>query len=268
MAQAVAVMPVHDPDGLVLPHLRAVAPPLRQVFREVLLGITQPTRDAQAGHVRWLEQEGFFQTRRTPVDVPIGHQFLSLYDEAVECYPGRVVHLCFPDRVVFALQTVHRDAFIADMQAVKEKDAPLLFQRSNAAWQTHPQNYREIEQMAIRVGEFALGRALELTWCHLVVQARQLRAVLPRVRNADLSMLAEIVLHLKEQIHTRDVDWLAWEDPFIHSRDAEQLRSEREESPEEAPKRLAYVIPVLQLLAELGSARADTSAHAAPTPRE
>ncbi len=250
MAQAVMVMPVHDPEGLVLPHLKAVTPQLRQIFSEALLGITEPTRDAEAAYVHWLEQEDFFQTRRTPVDIPIGHQFLSLYDEAVECYPGQVLHLCFPDRVAFALQTQHRHAFVADMQAIKGVDVPLLFQRSKTAWQTHPRNYREIEQMAIRVGEFVLGRALDLTWCHLAVRTQQLQAVLPRICSADLTILAEIVLYLKDEMRTRDVDWLAWEDPFIHRRDAERMKREREESPEETPKRLAYVIPILQLLAE------------------
>ena len=49
-------------------------------------------------------------------------------------------------------------------------------------------------------------------------------------------------------IRTKDVDWLAWEDPFLTGRDACQLKREREESLQETRKRLAYVIPMLQIL--------------------
>ena len=57
-----------------------------------------------------------------------------------------------------------------------------------------------------------------------------------------------MVLLLIDRIHTQDVDWLAWEDPFILTRDAQQLKAERENSQQETYKRLTYVIPMLQLL--------------------
>ena len=139
---------------------------------------------------------------------------------------------------------------MADVEEVVEADVPLLFHRSEKAWRTHPRNYRAVEQIATRVGELLLGRSLDLTWCHLVVQARQLAQVLPRVGRPDLSMLAEIVLGLGERVSTRDVDWLAWEDPFISGREADGLRREREGSVRETRKRLSYVIPTLQVLAE------------------
>jgi hypothetical protein len=61
-------------------------------------------------------------------------------------------------------------------------------------------------------------------------------------------MMAEFVLLLKDKIQTKQVDWLAWEDPFIYSRDPQELKEEKEDSKEEVRKRLAYVIPMLQLL--------------------
>lgn len=63
-------------------------------------------------------------------------------------------------------------------------------------------------------------------------------------------MIAELVLNLKDKIQTQAVEWLAWEDPFIYGRDAQQLKQEREQSIAETRKRLAYVIPMLQLLEE------------------
>jgi hypothetical protein len=53
---------------------------------------------------------------------------------------------------------------------------------------------------------------------------------------------------VKDSAQTKDVDWLAWEDPFIYARDPQQMKTEREQSGQEIRKRLAYVIPMLQLL--------------------
>jgi hypothetical protein len=60
--------------------------------------------------------------------------------------------------------------------------------------------------------------------------------------------VAEFTLAGKDVIKTKDVDWLAWEDPFIFDRDPQQLKVEKEKSVEETQKRLNYVIPILQLL--------------------
>lgn len=255
MRRPVLVMPVHDPEGQMLPHLKAVTPQLKRVFGRAFVSITPQTRDAHAEHITWLEEEAFFRAGFTQPGDPIGKQFLSLYTRAVKsCYPEEILHLAFSDRVAFALQSGYREQFIADVQAVKAEAVPLLFQRSELAWHTHPRNYREIEHIATRVAELVLKRALDLTWCHLAIQARQLGEVLPRVRNTDLSVLAEIVLRLKEKVGTKDVDWLAWEHPFIEARDAEHLRREHESSVKETQKRLSYVIPIIQLLSELAPA--------------
>ena len=55
-----------------------------------------------------------------------------------------------------------------------------------------------------------------------------------------------------DEVLTRSVDWLAWEDPFIFNEDAAKLKAEREDSLYEIHKRLAYVIPMLQLLNQAG----------------
>jgi hypothetical protein len=81
-----------------------------------------------------------------------------------------------------------------------------------------------------------------------VVSAGQLQAILPQVQRHDLAVCAELVLLLKETIQTREVDWLAWEDPFILNRDPDQLKREREQSPAETQKRLAYVLPMIEAI--------------------
>jgi hypothetical protein len=71
-----------------------------------------------------------------------------------------------------------------------------------------------------------------------------------------LSMVAEMIFYLQDDLHTRDVDWLAWEDPFILSRDAAELKREREKSLEETQKRLSYVLPMLETLIRLSQVEA------------
>jgi hypothetical protein len=64
-------------------------------------------------------------------------------------------------------------------------------------------------------------------------------------------MVAEMIFHMQENIKTRDVDWLAWEDPFMLSQDAAKLKHERENSLDETNKRLRYIIPMIETLTRL-----------------
>lgn len=247
--QPVIVMPMHDPAGLMFPHLETITPQLKSLFAQAFVSITRITGEIQSNYIVRLKADDFFQALHHQADVSVGDDFLTLYaNAAASCHPNQVLHLCFIDRVAFALQSNYREQFIADIQAVKQEETPLIFQRSRTAWDTHPRNYREIEQMATQAGGLLFGKSLDFAWCHLAVQASQLREILPYIRNRDLSMLAELVLLLRDRMQTKDVDWLAWEDPFIYACDPQQLRAEREQSIEETRKRLAYVIPTLQLL--------------------
>ena len=183
--------------------------------------------------------------------LPVGDQFRELYACAVAAYPpDTLLHLCFVDRLAFILQSDHCRQFTDDMLVTRYDESPLIFHRSEAAWATHPANYRAAEQMATTAGQLLFGRTLDFAWCHLVMRADTLGAIILRTKRPDMSMVAEIVVQAMGQqpIHTKDVDWLAWEDPFLAGRDAWQLKREREASLQETRKRLAYVIPMLQLL--------------------
>jgi hypothetical protein len=198
-----------------------------------------------------LEADGFFCVVPTDSNALIGEQLLALYARAASsCAPHQVLHLCYPDRVAFALHGEYKQQFLADLQAVTDEDTPLLFQRSEAAWNTHPRNYREIEHMAVQVGELLYGKSLDFAWCHLALQAGQLLDILPHITQRDLSIVGEVAIRLRDKIQTRDVDWLAWEDPFIYACDPARLKEEREASIEETHKRLSYVVPILRLLAD------------------
>jgi hypothetical protein len=245
----VIVMPIHDPTGVMFSHLEKITPALQELCASVFLGVTAATATMQPGWLAWLEAQSFYRCFVHRAAVPVGEQFRELYRSAADAYPPeQILHLCFVDRLAFALQSEHRLSFVADMGAVTPDRTPLLFQRSDMAWATHPANYRELEGMITTVGRLLFGKALDFAWCHLAVQAGLLREIMPHVRNRDLSMLAEMVLLLRSTLKTREVDWLAWEDPFIEARPADALKREREESRQEAQKRLGYVVPSLQLL--------------------
>lgn len=247
--QSAAVFPLHDPDGLLFPHLEAILPLLKQDFSRVYLAVSGSTQDRQPENVGRLQLDRFFHISLQDGDGPVGDRFTSLYRQAaLASPPEQVLHLCSLDRLAYALRTEHGPRFLADLHAVRAEDLPLIFQRSAKAWQTHPQNYYEIERFVTTLGQILFGEALDYAWCHLVLRASTLAEILPAVKNHDLSMMAEIVLQLQADIRTREVDWLAWEDPFILGRDPEELKREREASLEEAQKRLAYVLPMVEAL--------------------
>jgi hypothetical protein len=249
--QSIIVFPLHDPDGVTIPHLQAITPAFKQVFSGACVGIAAGTYGRQKEKTSRLEEDDFFTLFHLPPDGLVGDQFLYLYQQAAGVYQSdQVLHLAFIDRLAFILQSSHRGQFIEDVRAIQSGDTPLIFSRSEKAWATHPRNYVEIESMVTTAGRLLFKKELDFAWCHLVVQAGQLRRVLPSVRNHDLSVVAELVLGMKDVVMTKEVDWLAWEDPFIFGRDPLELKAEREQSQEEAQKRFSYVLPMLQRLSE------------------
>ena len=242
------VLPLPDPEGIFLPHLKQITPLLKTTFAQAIVNLPPSTRCIQPEAVYQIEADPFFLCGEFP-ESPVGDHFRALYSLAAQhCPPAQVLHLCYIDRLAFALQTHFYQSFLADVQAVTQEQTPLIFQRSAAAWDTHPRNYRDIESMVTRVGEWLFHKTLDFAWCHLAVQAGQLANVLPRTHQHDLSMVAEIVLQMLEQANTKEVDWLAWEDPFILGCDPPTLKTERENDPSETRKRLAYALPMLKIL--------------------
>jgi len=243
--------PYNDPDGTMFPHLQAILPDLKDHFDHAYISPPPAT-------LEWLQQkepiltDDFFTVFPIDEDKLIGEAFAYIYQRAAETAPpDQPLHLCYPDRIAFALEGEYRASFLADVDALTSQDLPLIFQRSPYAWETHPQNYRELEGMVTTVGMNLFGRELDYAWCHIVVRAGQLREIMPLVKNPDLSMVAEMIFYLQDNIKARDVDWLAWEDPFIFKRDAAELKYERENSLVETNKRLKYVLPMLETLTRL-----------------
>lgn len=240
--------PCHDPSGAMLPHLETVLPDLKAHFGRAWVCPPPATRQ-NAAVMDFLAADDFFII--LPLDQPlsVGAHFKHLYlNAALAADPDEIMHLAYIDRLAFALEGNHREQFLADVDSLTLEDVPLIFQRSAVAWTTHPQNYARLEGFVTQTGEVLFGKTLDYAWCHLVARAGELREVMPRVTHPGLSMVAEIVLQMQHHIQTRDVDWLAWEDPFIHQRDAVELKSERENSVREYEVRLSYCLPMVDAL--------------------
>ncbi|MBN1217854.1 MAG: hypothetical protein JXM69_02910 [Anaerolineae bacterium] len=245
------VFPFHDADGLMFAHLETITPQLKELFAQAFVSISPLTQQTQMERINQLKADEFFRLNFNEPNTMIGDHFLAVYQNAVtHSSPEKMLHLCTIDRVVFALQSEHKEQFVTDIKGASNEDVPVLFQRSQAAWETHPRNYREIEHLAIRAGEILFNQSLDFVWCHLVIQSGQLKEILPHVKHHDLRVVVEMILLLKDKLQTKEVDWLAWEDPFIFSRDLDEMKAEFENSRQEDRKRLQYTIASLQLLFE------------------
>lgn len=245
--------PFNDPDGTMFHHLQIILPDLKEHFESAYLCPPLSTWE-HVDHMQYLQADDFFTIFRVNHKMQIGEVFGYLYGRIGETAPPQqIIHLCYLDRLAFALEGTYRDSFLTDIDFLTPDDIPLIFQRSQTAWETHPQNYRELEGIVTIVGRNLFGRDLDYAWCHIVVSAERLREIMSQVRNPDLSMVAEMIFYLQEDIHTRDVDWLAWEDPFVLSRDLMELKQEREKSLQETQKRLSYVLPMIETLARLSA---------------
>lgn len=255
--QSALVFPFNDPDGTMFHHLQCILPDLKSHFERAYICPPLSTW-RQNEHIHQLQADDFFTIFSVDRELQIGAHFDYLYGHAADVAPpDQILHLCYLDRLAFALEGGDRDAFLADIDSLSAGDVPLIFQRSPNAWETHPRNYRDIEEMVTKAGLHLFGSELDYAWCHIVLRAGQLREIMPLVKNPDLSMVAEMIFYLQDRIQTRDVDWLAWEDPFILSRDALELKRERENRLDETYKRLSYVLPMIETLTRLSRQHQD-----------
>ena len=242
------VVPFHDPTGVMFRILTAKLPRLKQHVQHIYLSVQSDEWDKD--HIRLLQADDFFTLIQVERSLPLGDHFKALYTQAAaQADPQQVLHLCFLDRLTFALGTDYCDSFLADLDSLPPEDTPLIYHRSPKAWASHPDNYLALESFVTRIGETLFGKSLDYAWCHFVIRAGLLAEIMPKIQNHDLSMVAEIVLLTQDHIHTREVDWLAWEDPFLFSRDPVEFKREREANPQEVQKRLSYVIPMVEALA-------------------
>ncbi len=245
------VLPFHDPNGIMLRYLWQQEGWLKQNFSNAYIGLTNPTQLNQAEALQRLQNDRFFRLALHPPGSQPGEHYRRLYQYAVEqCPAEQRLHLCDWDRPAFALATDFRAAFLGDLEWANAQSQAVHFRRSDAAWATYPDNYREIELLVTRVGELLYGERYDFGWSYLVLQAADLSWVLPQLTSRDFGVLIEVLLLMRTRLLVRSVDWLAWEDPFILGRDAAALRAERSNSRQETVKRLRGLLPFFQQFLE------------------
>ncbi len=199
--------PFNDPDGTMFHHLQAILPDLKEHFERLYIS-PPPATQQHSEHMQQMQADDFFTIFPADCEMQVGERFAYLYQRAAEAAPAdQLIHLCFLDRLSFALEGEYREACLADIDSLSVRDVPLIFQRSEPAWETHPRNYRDLEGIVTTVGRSLFGRELDYAWCHLVVRAEQLREIIPRVKNSSLSMVAEMVFYLQESARGR---WTGW----------------------------------------------------------
>jgi hypothetical protein len=198
--------PIHDPDGLIIKQLVIISPFLQQHFSTVFIGVTKTTFEKYQVKFECLMREDFCHLRILPQDAQVGRQFWFLFQQAATLsHPQQILHLCYPDRLAFALQNQYRDQFLADIKSLKPENTPIIFQRSQKAWDTHPSNHFEIERYVTTISKYLFGKT-DFAWCHMAIPVQQLKQILKAVRRHDLSMVAEMIIPLIDIRHYHDLD--------------------------------------------------------------
>lgn len=185
--QPALVFPFNDSDGRMFQHLQSILPDLKWHFEHAYLCPPLSTLK-WVEHIRQLQADDFFTIFPMDVEMRVGEHFAYLYQHAADlAHPDQPLHLCFLDRLAFALEGEYRNSFLAEIDSLTVSDLPLIFQRSQIAWETHPQNYRDIEGMVTIVGS------------HLFEHRRgKSRAPLPHARFAELKRREPDVLPSEE----------------------------------------------------------------------
>lgn len=249
MIAPVLAFPYYDPRGRREAALWRELPALREAFARICVGAVPPLREE---FLRSLEAEGCAVLRNPPGAGVGDHARAALRLGLEHAASDRFIFYGFDDRILYALGSEWRVPFVTDVRAEPGADV-VVFERTPAAWATHPDNYREIEQMVSRALEMVCGRRIELGISALMMSARAAETVLPRSRAAGFEVWGEWVLLAlsgRLAVTTRAVDWLAWEDPYWEHIAPERLKREREGSREETRRRIMMNAPCLALLGE------------------
>lgn len=223
---------------------------LQSAFDVVCVSVAPPTGEDNADFVHYLKAQDC-AVSDNPTEATIGNQSREALRLALQ-YTDQPIFFAFLDRILFALETQWRGQFLQDLQVCRAAEF-VVFERSQAAWDTHPSNYREIEQMVSRIFELFCGRSIELMSCALLLSYHAAGAILSQSTSLSHEVWAEwMLLAIKDgiPITTRKVDWLVWEHPYWENVDPDALKRKQEASRDEVVKRIEMNAPVALMLAE------------------
>jgi len=248
----ILAFPYHDPRGMYNEAFRRRLPELQSAFSALCISTTALAAAQNTAFVDELEQVGCFVTRHQP-DSPLGEHFREALRLAVRASGEDTgIYFGFIDRILYAFESEWKAPFLADLQACQK--LPLVtFERTPYAWSTHPDNYREIEQMVSRMGEWLFGTNIEFGLCGLSLQAKTAETLLAHSTSPSIEILGEWILLAAKHgipIAAKQVDWVLWEDPYWEGIPPQQFKAKREQSAEETIRRIRMNTPFMLLLAE------------------
>lgn len=245
-------LPYFDPSGKFNLYLRRQLPALLSHFERICLSVIPPTAELNSGFIDFLRSEGVLLAFPEGGTLHGEHSRAAL-KLAVENSAGQDrIFFGFLDRVLFALETRHRDAFLSDLKRFSSEQF-VIFERSEAAWKTHPENNMQIEQMVSRICELMCGEPLDLEPCALLFSREAGRLILNHSSARTTEVWGEWILLAKLNhipLTRVEVDWLSWKDPHFLDIDDAQLKRKRETSPEETIKRIQMNVPCMMMLTE------------------
>ena len=248
----ILTFPYHDPSGTYNEVFRRQLPELQNAFSALCVSATAPTADQNAAFVEELERAGCLVTRHQP-DSMLGDHLREALRLAVRASEGDSgIYFGFIDRILYAFESEWKMRFLADLEACRELSL-VTFERTPYAWATHPDNYREIEQMVSCLGKWLLGTNIEFGLCGLSLQAQTAETLLAHSTSPSMEILGEWILLAAQHgipIATKRVDWVLWEDPYWEGVPHEQLKTEREQSAAETIRRIRMNAPFMLLLTE------------------
>jgi len=244
--------PYHDPQGAFNDALRRQLGHLRTTFDTICVGATPATVSGNAEFLAELRAAGCLIAENGP-GTSIGDHSRSALRLAVEqAGPRRPVAFLFLDRFLFAMETELKEPFLADLARYQDQ-ACIVFERSPAAWATHPDNYREVEGMTTRLGELLFGSTVDWCPCALILGANVSRFIVRESNNPTYAVWPEWLLLAAKYgatIASTEVDWLAWEDPFWQQITPQELKHAQENDPLQVVKRIQMHVPMALLMAE------------------
>src|SRR5215510_11277758 len=116
--KAALAFPYNDPDGILFPHLQAILPDLKDHFERAYIAPPPPTQKRLKPN-NFILTDNFFKIFPTTEEKLIGENFAFLYQHTAETAPpDQPIHLCYLDRLAFALEGHFRDSFLGDIDSL------------------------------------------------------------------------------------------------------------------------------------------------------
>lgn len=212
----ILVAPYHDPNRVFFGLLIKKIPLLKEIFGEVCISITPDTCKRHPSIPSQLKKAGCYIKENNTHSVISDH-----FGNGLELYRKNIgkgnVYYGFFDRILFALNSLHRKAFIADVSKRHTSDM-LIFSRSPKAWKTHPKDYYISEKIVEDIGFSLFGKRWDWAWCGAALSEKAVGVICSKKSDInDFAIETDWILScMKEEctISNKEVDWLSWEDPF------------------------------------------------------